>query len=113
MAWYVYELSPIDHGWENLKTVEETVTYIRSIEENAKAVEPLGDITPTSSEFLEAWEHAQEEAREYNWEGDFRHAPKVFWLPHSDNYFAFGFVFKQDNNGTTFVVSPVDLPHLE
>jgi hypothetical protein len=24
-----------------------------------------------------------------------------------------GFVFKQDNDGTTFVVSPVELPHLD
>ena len=35
------------------------------------------------------------------------------WLPVWDTYeFSFGFVLKQDNNGTTFVVSPVPLPHL-
>jgi hypothetical protein len=33
------------------------------------------------------------------------------WLPY-DTEFAYGFVWKQDNNGTTFVASPVPMPWL-
>jgi hypothetical protein len=38
--------------------------------------------------------------------------PVVFWVPVEDS-FRYGFVFKQDNNGSTFVVSPVPMPWYE
>jgi hypothetical protein len=34
------------------------------------------------------------------------------WLPN-ESEFKHGFVLKQDNNGETYVVSPVELPWLE
>jgi hypothetical protein len=55
---------------------------------------------------------SKELATENGWEGDFRGSAYVFWIPDEHNM-RYGFVWKQDNNGTTFVVSPVPLPHLK
>ena len=48
------------------------------------------------------------------WEGDVRDGTGiyVFAVPGEESDTEVGFVFKQDNNGTTFVISPVELPHL-
>lgn len=108
MGWIVYELGPIDWGWENLKTVAQTLAQI--------AKSPAADIdyskdvdTEGVRSFLDSWESAKQAALNTGWEGDFRHEPCVFWLPGEMN-FVHGFVFKQDNNGTTYVVSPQELP---
>lgn len=67
---------------------------------------------PSIDDFLRAWESAKEAASAEGWEGDFRHQPVVFWVPMSTT-FEYGFAFKQDNNGDTFVLSPVAMPWLE
>ena len=41
-----------------------------------------------------------------------RHEPYVFWLPSPQGYCLCGFIFKNDADGDTFVVSPVALPFL-
>ena len=53
-------------------------------------------------------------ASKVGWEGDFRDDPEIFWIPdpHSGNWM-YGFAWKQNNNGTCFIASPVDLPHLK
>ena len=113
MVWHVYELSPIDLGWENLKTVEETAADIGEIEARMKVgAQVVDDVCPTIDQFARAWKDAQQEAKNAGWDEDFRHDPVVFWLPMSEHEFRFGFVLKQDSNGTTYVVSPVSLPHL-
>lgn len=107
--WQAYCIPPIDHGWQYLRTVAETLSDISAMDYE---VGIKGDIdAQTIREFLEGWEAAKEAAGEVGWEGDFRGHPRVFWLP-SEYDCQFGFVFKQDNNGTTFVVSPQPLPHL-
>lgn len=107
MNWHVYEIAPIDLRWEFLATVDATAAEIKAQE---KEIGQEGD--PSTEQFSAAWESAQEAAGDKGWAGDFRSAPRVFWVP-GDTEFDFGFVFKQDNNGTTYVVSPVELPHLD
>lgn len=64
-------------------------------------------------DFMVHWEHAKGMAHKCGWEGDFFEKPRVFWLPDPDNgKFTYGFVIKQENNGTTFVISPVYLHNL-
>ncbi len=110
MTWIVYSVGPIDHGWENLKTVKETLAVIASGEVE---IEETKDVNAEAvQQFLADWSSAKEAAEKEGWEGDFRHEPRVFWLPSYEN-FAYGFVFKQDNNGETFVVSPQVLPAME
>jgi hypothetical protein len=107
MSWHVYAIAPIDLRWEFLAAVDATAAEIKAQEQ---ALGSEGD--PSSGQFAAAWESAQDAAGEAGWEGDFRHPPRVFWVP-GDTEFDFGFVFKQDNNGNTYVISPVELPHLE
>lgn len=112
MKWIVYSISPIDLGWENLRTVRETLSVI--VQDNESyGLSDLGDINARGiMSFVDDWQTAKENARQAGWEGDFRHEPHVFWLP-SEGAFEYGFVIKQDNNGTTFVISPQELPALE
>lgn len=112
MNWYVYDIIPIDFGWERLKTVKETLSLLADSDSNEFDA-PKHDINDkTVRDFIDMWASAKEAAAAKGWEGDFRHNPCVFWLP-SEMDFVCAFVFKQDNNGTTFVVSPVPLPWLD
>jgi hypothetical protein len=98
---YAYTLSPIDIGWENLKTVKETLLFL------------FDTCSPFFDKFASEWDHAKTLAKENGWDGDFRTDPAVFWIPTQELEFAYGFVFKQNNNGDTFIVSPRPLPWLE
>ena len=100
---YTYEIPPIDFGWGSLKTVKETLLEMFEDENQEDSL----DI------FALDWRESQLSARKKGWEGDFRCGPKVFWIPMNGDKMVYGFVFKQDNNGITFVVSPVPLPWLE
>ncbi|CDG16802.1 hypothetical protein [Xenorhabdus doucetiae] len=105
--WYTYTISAIDHRWEFLPTVEEILTKLVSSEDDKEEYE---DKTFRSlSQFLADWEEARTIA-DY-WEGDFVKGPYVFCVPN-DLTLSYGFVWKQYNNGLTFVISPVELPHL-
>lgn len=109
MNWHVYELLAIDFGWEHVKTVKETLVAIANGPDELS--HPDGLNSANAKAFLDAWESAKSAASEKGWEGDFRHEPSVFWLP-SEGDFNYGFVFKQDNNGDTYVVPPHALPWL-
>ena len=100
--WYFYEMFPIDDLWEMLATPEETVKKILAGEGG------IMDVVV----FVNDYAYALDEARKRGWEGDFRHPARVFWLP-GDTIFVYAFVWKQDNNGATFVVSPYELPWLK
>lgn len=110
MSWFVYGIPPIDFGWAHLKTVKDTLTSIASFCDNFN--NPDGINTLEAKNFLDSWEEAKAAAKNAGWEGDFKHEPCVFWLP-SESEFDFAFVFKQDNNGTTFVVSRIALAWLD
>lgn len=112
--WFGYSVPPIDFGWGHMQTVEEVAKRLAA-EAATVAVKADSshfgfDSGPDYEEFLRQWKSAQERAHDLGWEGDHRHAPVVFWVP-TDNGFDCGFVIKQDNNGSTFVLSPVALPH--
>ncbi|MBV4413324.1 hypothetical protein J0B02_10910 [Enterobacteriaceae bacterium YMB-R22] len=108
---HAYSIYPIDYDWDMLNTVNETVSRLvensecDSDQDNPKA---YGRLT----QFLASWESAKELAKKVGWEGDFRHEPYVLWFPY-EGCFHCGFVFKQENNGNTYVISPIELPHLK
>ena len=113
MAWSVYEVPPVDANWRFLKTVAATAREIGGDSAHARAMGAPSSLEgPDIEEFLSTWQAAREAARQAGWDGDFRHEPVVFWVP-GDTEFRWGFVIKQDNNGTTYVVSPVPMPHLD
>ena len=110
MSWFVYCIPPIDLGWIHLKTVKDTLMSIANTYDNFN--NPDGINTFEAKRFLDSWEKAKAAAKNAGWEGNFRHEPYVLWLP-SESEFDFAFVFKQDNNGTTFVVSRLALTWLD
>jgi hypothetical protein len=109
-ALYVYETEPIDLGWRLLLSVD----AMREILAKEESEFLHGVEGYYSADFWAIWEQVQQVARSRGWDGTLRETPRVFFLPDPDpGEFACGFVWKQDNNGTTFVVSPKRLPWLE
>ena len=104
MMWKVYAIAPIDFGWWHLHSVEEVSAALSKAPDDSDGY--------GLESFLRHWQSAQFAAQKEGWEGDFRQGPCVFWLPKGDG-FQCNFVFKQDNNGETFVVSQSPLPWLE
>jgi hypothetical protein len=113
MDWYVYAYAPIDFGWRHLKTVGETIKFISVVSDPInEEFESREDRQNEARVFSDNWEYAKRIASKNFWEGDFREDPRVFWLP-GECGFEYAFVWKQDNNGTTFIVSPIPLTWLE
>ena len=108
MTWNAYEICPIDEKWEFLQTLEQTRIALASKKPDAFAPEDDDRLL----RFETDWKNAKAKARKLNWEGDVRGCVRVFWLP-DEFELTYGFVWKQSNNGTTFVVSPKPLPHLQ
>lgn len=112
--WHVYEFSPIDHGWETMKTVQEMIATIANTPSDEPAWDSSDANTIDVASFLTYWESAKAFARSCGWEGDFVVTPRVFSIPRPDGVqFDIGFAFKQDNNGSSFLVSPVPLNFYE
>ena len=116
MNWVAYGISAIDFGWEHLPTVQEAVAKIAAGEASRILHGPVIGDSPgmAVTEFLDALTNARSRAHAKGWEGDFHKGqePRVCWLP-APHAFAYAFVWKQDNNGDTFVVSPIALPWLD
>lgn len=111
MQWHIYEIIPIDFGWSNLQTVKETAARFGEIHGAALAEESSPE-EPSAADFIGTWRDAQAAAAAAGQTGPLRQDPVVFWMP-DEHEFKPGFVIKEDNNGITYVVSPVPLAHLE
>jgi len=87
-----YVIPPMDLGWELMPTVQEL----------------SGD-----EEVFDLFLLAVEAAIKAGWTGDLRHysKPRVIALPNVCKA-SVAIAWKQDTNGVTFVVSPVELPWL-
>lgn len=111
-----YHISPIDMGFRFLWTVDQFRDQLRLEDIGQHATfgrlyrEP---ITLNGLDRFELdFERAKHLARDQGWEGDFREGP--FVMPVLvELEVSYAFVWKQDNNGSTFVLSPVPLPYLE
>lgn len=75
-------------------------------------LKPLSKIKDV--EILARFEVAKEDMKvaDIYWEGDIRGDAYAFFLPYRGHTIS-GFVWKQDNNGSTFVWSPVALSYLD
>jgi len=113
MPWTAYAIIPIDWAWEFLPTVQEIATRFAASDAELIVADATEFETMYHSDFGKHFALAKRLAREEGWEGDFGgNSPRVIFLP-DENTFVYGFVWKQSNNGTTFVVSPQPLPWLE
>lgn len=101
---YVYSIDPIDYwpGWY------QEADYLKSVQEY--------DEIPGASfadEYHALKKRALAAADSAGWEGDIREGPFVAGLPSTGGEVQVLIAWKQDNNGTTFIVSPVPLEHLK
>lgn len=103
---YVYCGNPIDF-WTGWMTEAEYLATLETVD---------FDGNPTNEGLAAYYTRlgaAQVLAKRVGWEGDMRQGPFVSGLPTPDSpnsEFLIG--WKQDNNGTTFVASPYELPWL-
>jgi len=117
MSWFVYAVSPIDWHWEHLQSVEAValkigIEHAALLSQRDEDDDAYYDDGVSVDEFLSDWKAAREAATAKGWKGDFRQSPVVFWIP-DETGFRYGFAFKQDNNGTTFIITPVQMHWLE
>lgn len=108
---YFYEIAPMDFGWDKFPI---TTEYIKSLVDEFAELDFANGLSNTIASFQNFTERALAIGRRNGWEGDFRSGttPHVVILPNEDAP-KIGLVWKQDNNGTTFVVSQVEMPWLE
>lgn len=105
-----YCIQPIDFGFRYLHTVDAFRDLVRL--EDLDRSYGGGLVMRELEAFERNFEAAKAMARDLLWEGDFREGPFVFVIP-GDLEMRYGFIWKQHNNGSTFVLSPAPLPYLE
>jgi hypothetical protein len=107
MKLFVYHVGPID-DWEGWTPVQQLVP-----EDGTKWTEWI-----YRDDAVRRWAQAMQLARQIGWEGDVRggffgpDGPWVCPLPCGDCQNDYLIAWKQDNNGSTFIASPVALPWL-
>jgi hypothetical protein len=107
-GWHIYVTEPLDFGWNWLPSVQEVAERILAGEAAEK-----GQEIAECMEFLNRWKTAERcLAMHPYWERhpSIRNGPSVFFLPLPQEFaLSPQFVIKLDNNGTTFVVSDIQL----
>lgn len=119
MAWFIYETNPVDF-WDGLPTLQEYATRKAVTEMVGLGSYPYSHVhlDKRLNSVVALCEEAHKAARENpgcNWGGDIKAGPFVLLLPEGSDpdLQVIGFVWKQANNGTTFIVSQVPFPHLD
>lgn len=109
---YAYALSPLDFGWSRMPTMAQTIKTIMENDEEGVGFDLW--YVDEIQKLLNLYEQALIAAKVVGWEGDFRngHEPRVLTLPYETDP-VYAFVWKQENNGDTFVVSQVPLTYLD
>jgi hypothetical protein len=100
---FAYAIPPMDFGWEALPTVEQYKKLMSESDAGTYLVEAVIALVESATSYESP----------VGWEGDYRagHEPRVVTLP-DDGHPKLALIWKQDNNGTTVVVSQVQLPWL-
>ena len=101
---FIYETTPIDL-FEGMIPIE---AYVRQIPKE----DDIGTCYNVLDVILLAMKCSRDIslAKKSEWDGDVRFM-HVFSLPNPDTYSSIiGFVWKQKNDGTTYICSPVKLP---
>jgi len=101
----IYELPPIDHWYGAM----DEDTFRRMFCRSEFNLHGMAAGLSTMSKFITM---AEKLFREAGWEGDCREGPYFFAVPTDDGMMRFGYIVKQDNNGTTYVASPYPIAHL-
>jgi hypothetical protein len=111
MQLFVYAISPIDH-WGGWRRFDEAMLPGPS-DAYPSRFSYDWQFGPTLEELNIRLKLAMQLARNDGWEGDVREGP--YWAPlpiDEPGVYDFVIAWKQDNNGTCYVVSPFALPWL-
>lgn len=127
---HLYILPPVDFGWDLLPTVSECAAKLtahdvqdlladyeihlcglesRDGETHEQVV--IRSRPDRCAQMLGRLRHAFDLGLRHGWGSMLRHEPRVMPIA-DDSEFIHAFAWKEDNNGTTYVASPVPLPHL-
>lgn len=104
MKLYCYHLAPIDFwygvltGEELLLTVHGRDGRIPNFGQTARVCQVIDSLVTTAEEVF----------RQIGWECDVREGPFFFAVP-GEPEMRLGYLLKQDNNGSCFVASPIEL----
>ena len=102
---YYYETSSVDYFFGML-TFDEFCSQVQKETEDCEQI-----IGYTQDKLKEAEEYFRFNSM---WEGDIKSGPVIFAIPDPDcASYREGFVWKQHNNGTSFIASPCPIPWLE
>jgi len=112
---YVYTCTPIDWDWDLLPSLDQILNaehgYYRDSEDDS---DDSSDVAKHKQRLREDYRRAELLlSRHSYWEGDVSVARAVM-LPYPEEFgFAVGaWVIKQENNGTTFIISRIPMPWL-
>lgn len=103
---FCYRLPPIDFwlGWATVATMFEDPDPLVPDPEDSDQTDLVRRVIL----------HAKIQIlRRTSWQGDLRDPERLFPIPVADPECPLGVCLKQDNNGTTFIWSPVALPWLK
>ena len=105
---FYYTILPLDFGWRTLPTAEEYRALLLKdfSHESSQGAAAIQDFNMFFDACFEGTTGA------VPWEGDFREEPRVIVLPGEVEPLL-AIIWKQDNNGTTFVASQVRMPWLD
>lgn len=109
---YAYEINPIDFGWQYLTLVSSHRERLAKEYASEQVSTERQYLLKKLRDFEEFIDEAMNAGETVGWEGDFRVEPHVGFLPIDGNVTPYC-VWKQDNNGDTFVVSPFEMPWLD
>lgn len=116
MKFVAYQISPIDSGWQFLPTIREFAIKVAE-DEISFAAGRREEPVFTMADLKRDLERAKKLAVKLGWdEGDYSGGggePRVMLIPGSNNSLVYGFVWKQDDNGETYVISPQPLDYLQ
>lgn len=103
--WFLYCIDPIDF-WEGWTTLEDFIKTKRDWFEGSPCRRASANMDRLFEGFYLAAKHG-------GWEGDVSNGPFVSGIPSGDSgNSSFMWAWKQSNNGTTYIYSPINLEWL-
>lgn len=108
---FAYRINPVDFGWEDLLPADEYRRRLALRYAECDHVYERQELLDRIQQFETFFAAAMDAGQEVGWEGDFRKEPHVGFVPVEVSMSSY-IIWKQDNNGDTFVVSHLELPWL-
>ena len=96
----VYQMYPIDLGWGNLQTLSDFIAN------------PVVYSPHEGAELSRVFEQVLKMCLEKGWGGDDSESVRVMWLPNEVQFMP-AFAWKEGDNGTTYIASPVEMDWLD